>query len=73
MQKDLNMQAGSLTLHTQYMRCHLHRIHGACSVIDTACMIDVALAAFKGNIYQKRELVLSYHTTTKIYKFLGST
>jgi hypothetical protein len=56
------MHAVSLTLHAKY---------------DTACMIDgtilMALAAFKGNIYQTYVPVLSYPTTTKIYEFKGAT
>jgi hypothetical protein len=63
-----------------------YRMHDACGVIDTACKIwrrmhdrrtiRTALAAFKGNIYQKHTVYvpeLSYPTTKKIYKFKGAT
>jgi hypothetical protein len=35
--------------------------------------IRTALAAFKGNIYQKHVPELAYPTTEKIYKFKGAT
>jgi hypothetical protein len=61
------------------MKRQWHRMHGACGVIDTACKIwhrmdyrrtiRTALAAFKGNIYQKAEL--SYPTPKKYINLKG--
>jgi hypothetical protein len=73
--KKLKMHALSIRPHARCMRCHWHRMHDACGVIDTACtcacgvndttcMVRMALAAFKGNIYQKHicsRIVLPHH------------
>jgi hypothetical protein len=58
-----------------------HRIHGACGVIDTACKIwhhmhsrrtiRMALAAFKGNIYQKHTYMFSNCTTPPLKKYIN--
>jgi hypothetical protein len=83
MQKKLIMHSVSMTPHALCMRCHWHRINGACGVIDTACKIwhrlhdrrtiRTALAAFKRNIYQKHIHVpeLSYPTIKKYINLKG--
>jgi hypothetical protein len=68
------MYAVSLTPNARCMRYYWYRMHEACGVIDTLCKIwhrmhdrwtiRTALAAFKGNIYQKHicsRIVLPHH------------
>jgi hypothetical protein len=35
------------------MRCHLHRMHGACGIIDTACIIKFSNSLEKWQSYAK--------------------